>query len=212
MFLHLPTEWTFIWFASSMEILTDKKKAIFESTLALVKEHGFHGTPMSQIAKNAGVAAGTIYHHFESKDTLIIELYSYIRQKMLQALLQDDNQEMNFKDWFFNFWLSHCLFYIQNPTELYFMEQFINSPYSSRDTFTENELFQNTFRDLVKTGVENGDLKQINFRILCSLVHGSVVNASKIQLCRKINITEEELHQIAGVVWDGIKNNELSEA
>ncbi|PTS95622.1 TetR family transcriptional regulator, partial [Pedobacter sp. HMWF019] len=52
-----------------------KRDAILNSTLELVKSHGFHGAPMSQIAKNANVAAGTIYHYFDSKETLIIELY-----------------------------------------------------------------------------------------------------------------------------------------
>jgi AcrR family transcriptional regulator len=60
---------------SQEEIIAEKKKAIFESTLELVRENGFHGTPMSLVAKKAGVAAGTIYHYFESKDALIIALH-----------------------------------------------------------------------------------------------------------------------------------------
>jgi AcrR family transcriptional regulator len=189
-----------------MEIITDKKKAIFESTLVLVKENGFHGTPMSQIAKKAGVAAGTIYHHFDSKDTLIMELYAYIKDKMLHSLLQDDREEMDYKDRFFNFWISHCLFYIQNPNYLYFMEQFVNSPYSNRNPLQDSERFGHTFRDLVITGVEKGILKPINPMILSSLIHGSIVNASKIHLCRKINMGESELNQIAEAIWDGMRS------
>jgi len=188
----------------SLDIITDKKKAIFESTLALVKENGFHGTPMSQIAKQAGVAAGTIYHHFESKDMLIMELYTYICDKILKSMLQDDHEEMSYKERFFNFWISHCLFYIQNPNALFFMEQFVNSPYSTRNPLQESERFGPTFRDLVKTGVETGLLKPINYLILSSLIHGSVVNASKIHLCRKINIGETELQQMAQIIWDGM--------
>ena len=188
-----------------MEIITDKKRAIFESTLVLVKEKGFHGTPMSQIAKNAGVAAGTIYHHFDSKDTLILELYSYIRDKMLEAMLQIDNEAMDFKDRFFNYWISHCLFYIKNPNALFFMEQFVNSPYSSRNPLEENERFQHTFRDLIKTGVETGVLKPVNPLILSSLIHGTIVNAAKMQLCRRINIGETELQQIVEMIWDGMR-------
>jgi TetR/AcrR family transcriptional regulator, multidrug resistance operon repressor len=188
-----------------LEIITDKKRAIFESTLVLVKEKGFHGTPMSQIAKNAGVAAGTIYHHFDSKDTLILELYSYIRDKMLEAMLQIDNEAMDFKDRFFNYWISHCLFYIKNPNALFFMEQFVNSPYSSRNPLEENERFQHTFRDLIKTGVETGVLKPVNPLILSSLIHGTIVNAAKMQLCRRINIGETELQQIVEMIWDGMR-------
>lgn len=191
-----------------MENITDKKRAIFESTLILIREKGFHGTPMSQIAKNAGVAAGTIYHHFDSKDTLILELYTYIRDKMLAAMLQIDQEDMNFRDRFTNFWTSHCLFYIKNPNALYFMEQFVNSPYSNRNASQEEERFQHTFRDLIKSGIKGGALKPLNPLILSSLIHGSIVNAAKMHLCRNINIGEAELTQIVEVIWDGIYNRE----
>ena len=46
--------------------IPDKREAILKSTLELIKDNGFHGTPISLIAKNAGVASGTIYHYFPS--------------------------------------------------------------------------------------------------------------------------------------------------
>ena len=193
-----------------MDNITEKKKAIFESTLALIKEKGFHGTPMSQVAKNAGVAAGTIYHHFDSKDTLIMELYAYVRDQMLNSLLEVDHEQINFQDRFFNFYTSHCLFYIQNPNALFFMEQFVNSPYSSRNPIQENDRFQQTFKDVVRTGVETKVLKSIDYRILAALIHGSVVTTSKIHLCKKINLSEADIKQIAQVLWDGIRNQTSS--
>ncbi|MFC0182895.1 helix-turn-helix domain-containing protein [Pseudarcicella hirudinis] len=32
--------------------------------LELIVKHGFHASPMSDVAKHANVAAGTIYHYF----------------------------------------------------------------------------------------------------------------------------------------------------
>ena len=55
--------------------IADKKEAILKSTLELIKDNGFHGTPISEIARHAGVASGTIYHYFSSKDAIIITLY-----------------------------------------------------------------------------------------------------------------------------------------
>ncbi len=40
--------------------MSDKRDAILKATLNLVSENGFHGTPMSKIAKEAGVSAGII--------------------------------------------------------------------------------------------------------------------------------------------------------
>jgi TetR/AcrR family transcriptional repressor of multidrug resistance operon len=185
---------------------TDKKLAIFESTLTLIREHGFHGTPMSQIAKNAGVAAGTIYHHFDSKDTLIEELYKYVVNQILNSLLQSDEEQMEFKERFFNYFVSHCLFYIEHPNALFFIEQFINSPYNNRHTIQDNEGAQGSFKHLIKYGVDQHYLKPVDYRILCSLVLGCIASTAKVHLCRNIPLGPEELQQIAQLVWDGMKN------
>jgi TetR/AcrR family transcriptional repressor of multidrug resistance operon len=194
----------------AMALITDKKLAIFESTLTLIRENGFHGTPMSQIAKKAGVAAGTIYHHFDSKDMLIMELHEYVLNKMLDSLLQADEDQMAYKERFFNFFISHCLFYMEHPNALFFMEQFVNSPYNSRQTTQENERAQGTFKNLIKYGVDHRLLKALDDRIVGSLVHGSVVTTAKIHLCRKITLGPAELQQIAQMIWDGMKNPETT--
>ena len=48
-----------------------KHEAILDAALALFVERGYHGTAVPAIAERAGVAAGTIYHHFESKEQLV---------------------------------------------------------------------------------------------------------------------------------------------
>lgn len=184
----------------------DKKLAIFESTLELVRENGFHGTPMSQIAKKAGVAAGTIYHHFDSKDTLILQLYEHVLDQILHSLLKCDEEQMNYRDRFFNFFISHCLFYIEHPNALFFIEQFVNSPYNNQQTLQENEKVQGSFKHLIRYGVEQQLLKPMDHRIVGSLVLGAIVSTAKIHLCRKIPLSQQELEQIAQVVWDGLKN------
>ena len=63
-----------------MEQVTDKKQAIFDATLRLISENGFHGTAMSKVAKEANVSTGIIYHYFESKDDLIAELYRHAKK------------------------------------------------------------------------------------------------------------------------------------
>jgi TetR/AcrR family transcriptional repressor of multidrug resistance operon len=187
-----------------MENITDKKRAIFKSTLELVKDNGFHGTPMSLIAKKAGVAAGTIYVYFESKDALMIELFSYIRAKMIEAILVDDNEDADFKERFFSIWLNHCFFYINNPDMVYFLEQYTNSPYYHRDDKKDADKFQKVLEAFVKTGIENGFLKEIDHHLLGLFVHGSVISAAKIYL-KKLKIGKDELRQVAQIVWDGIK-------
>src|SRR5689334_15289154 len=58
----------------------DKREAILAAALELFVERGFYGTAVPEIAERAGVGAGTIYRYFESKETLVNELYR--EQKM----------------------------------------------------------------------------------------------------------------------------------
>lgn len=192
---------------SQEEILAEKKKAIFESTLELVRENGFHGTPMSLVAKKAGVAAGTIYHYFESKDALIIALHGYLRSQMFKVMVESDDETQDYQTRFFAFWKKHYQFYLQNPNALYFIEQFVNSPYYERCPERENDRCQNIIAQFLKTGIESDLLKQMNLKLMSIMVHSSVVTTAKIHLAKKVEIGEPELEQVAQIIWDGIKNH-----
>lgn len=50
------------------------KKLIFESAIKVFSRNGYTGATMDQIAANAGVAKGTLYYHFKSKE----EIFKYI--------------------------------------------------------------------------------------------------------------------------------------
>src|SRR5690606_27519218 len=107
-----------------------KKCAIFESTLRLVMKQGFHGSPMSQIALDAGVATGTIYHYFSSRDELISELFKHCRQRIGDAMFKPEEQRLPYPRYFTAIWMNLVNFYMANPEVLSFMEQFFSSPYA----------------------------------------------------------------------------------
>lgn len=50
------------------------KKAIFQSAIKIFSVAGYTGATMDDIALNAGVAKGTLYYHFKSKE----EIFNYI--------------------------------------------------------------------------------------------------------------------------------------
>jgi len=48
----------------------DKEQAIFEAALKIIKQKGFHKARMSDIAKEAGISYGLVYHYFKNKEDL----------------------------------------------------------------------------------------------------------------------------------------------
>ena len=59
----------------------NKKQQLLDAALALFVNQGIYETSTASIAKTAGVATGTLFHHFPSKDALVLELYKNIKQE-----------------------------------------------------------------------------------------------------------------------------------
>ncbi|MCB0277954.1 MAG: TetR/AcrR family transcriptional regulator [Calditrichaeota bacterium] len=53
----------------------DKKKRILKAATKVFAEYGFYNAKISQIAKLAKIADGTVYLYFKSKDDLLIHLF-----------------------------------------------------------------------------------------------------------------------------------------
>lgn len=184
----------------------DKKQAIFESTLELIKEHGFHGAPISLVAKNAGVAAGTIYHYFESKEHLIVALYEYNRDRVvsvIESALKKDNKSC--REIFFNIWTDLYHFYVREPKVLIFFEQFVNSPFNVNKY---PEYTRGRFYDFFAQGVRKGVLKSVKPEILLVLVMGSINATAKMHVFGKAALTKNDLQRIAEILWEGISSTD----
>ena len=48
------------------------KKAIFESAIKVFSNYGYTGATMDEVVARAGVAKGSLYYHFKSKEELFI--------------------------------------------------------------------------------------------------------------------------------------------
>lgn len=78
--------------------MPDKKTRIIEASIELFAKQGYHTTSVQQIAQEAGVAKGSFYNYFDSKDQLILSIYEYysdlIQDQMASAKAQlDDPRE-----------------------------------------------------------------------------------------------------------------------
>ncbi|MFC3196990.1 TetR/AcrR family transcriptional regulator [Parapedobacter deserti] len=184
----------------------EKKQAIYQSTLRLIREFGFHGTPMSQIAQEAGVATGTIYHYFASKEELIVELFRYSKERMLNAIFREDERALSYPRRFMTIWMNLVEHYIQHPEVLSFMEQFFSSPYVKTLYSEECVYFQDEMSNFLKQGVDEGHIKPLDINIISAAFVGTVSATAKRHINGRFTFKEEDLKKMVGIIWDGIKN------
>ncbi|MES3017639.1 MAG: TetR/AcrR family transcriptional regulator [Bacteroidota bacterium] len=185
----------------------EKKDAILKSTLDLIGTNGFHGSPMSLIAKNAGVAAGTIYHYFPSKEELIFELYAHIKSGLHAAMFKNDDENKSFQDRFFNLFINLCSHYIKNPNVLTFLEQYTSSPFIKCNPIHQKKNFNQEMIEFFNYGVEKGHLKKIDDHLLAPVFHGTIISTAKHHITGRYKFTQDSLLNVAQIIWDGIKVN-----
>jgi len=69
---------------------SDKRRAILDAAIRVFARQGFHSARVSDVAAEAGVAYGLVYHYFDSKDQMLNELFSERWSLLLEAIRQAD--------------------------------------------------------------------------------------------------------------------------
>ena len=73
-----------------------KKEEIILATLDLASKYGLKSLSMSQIAESVGIKKPSLYNHFDSKETLLKEMYQYIREKSKDNITSSIDNEHYF--------------------------------------------------------------------------------------------------------------------
>jgi AcrR family transcriptional regulator len=69
----------------------DRRRQILDAAIRVFARQGFHSTRVADIADEAGVAYGLVYHYFKSKDEVLNELFSE-RWSLLLAAIEEADQ------------------------------------------------------------------------------------------------------------------------
>jgi TetR/AcrR family transcriptional regulator, fatty acid metabolism regulator protein len=76
----------------------DKRRVILDAAVRVFARQGFNGCRVSDIADEAGVAYGLVYHYFRSKDEVLDTLFLERWDVMLQVIRDLDAQDVAPRD------------------------------------------------------------------------------------------------------------------
>lgn len=191
----------------SQSKIQDKRKEILAAALKLFVEYGFHGTPTSKIAAEAGVANGTLFHYYKTKEDLVIALYNEIKNEMNNHIISktscSDSLETNFKTMF----IQTIYWALDNHEKFYYIHQFHFTPHFSKisqDTIKE----QSTCHiRLIAEGIKTNLLKPMPVEFLLTVISSHVFGL--YQYITNGAFSESEQKKIISdayeMVWDMIK-------
>jgi len=136
-----------------------KEDKILEAALELFTTKGFHGTPTSEIARTAGVANGTLFHYFKTKEDLINNLYLYVKNEMVEESITGIDKIESLKLKMEYLWSKSIHWAIANPNKIFFIQQYMYSPYITTNTQNEVDKIKDIYIQLIHEGIERGEIK-----------------------------------------------------
>jgi TetR/AcrR family transcriptional regulator, fatty acid metabolism regulator protein len=76
----------------------DKRRVILDAAIRVFAREGFHSCRVSDIANEAGVAYGLVYHYFRSKDEVLDTLFTERWTLLLEAIADVDARDLPIRE------------------------------------------------------------------------------------------------------------------
>jgi AcrR family transcriptional regulator len=157
----------------------DKRNAILDAATRLFAERGLTAAPTSEISKLAGVAEGTLFTYFKTKDDLINALYREVKLDLADAMMSDFPRKKNIRTKLRHVWDRYVNWGIANPRQRKVLAQLTVSEVltkESRDAgsapFVE---FQAMIRDAIEQRVFRNDVPvELISKSLAALVEATI--------------------------------------
>lgn len=187
-----------------VSLLNEKEKNIMDSALKLFVEKGFHGTTTAEIAKTAGVATGTLFHYFKTKEQLINQLYLYTKESMFSESKVHFRADKPLKDNLKDLWFRFINFSINEPYKIQFIFTFHTSPFITSLTKEQLETQTDELLGVYKKGVQQKELKNVSFEIIIEIFWGNII--STVNFLNKYPEKKDNvnLENIFELFWSGI--------
>ncbi len=192
---------------------TVKQKKIIEVAIATFAEKGYSNTSTSEIAKKAGVAEGTIFKHYGTKENLLLsimvpflkDIFPTMADELIRELMND---ECSFEE-FLRALLTNRVTFLSENREIF--QVFIKEMIYKEEL--KNELLPYilevaSYRLVKVFGVfkQRGDIKDISNEVILKMV-STVISGffiSNFVLLNKQSISEEEIEEVVFFILNGL--------
>lgn len=182
-----------------------RRREIFEASVHLFLDKGFHETSMREIAKAVGVGKSTLYDYFKSKDEIIVSYFedeiSEITKQAQEIIAQDLGVPLKLR----NIMKMHMEILVKNKQTFLMLSleaQRLTS--ESQEQIQRNRhAYQDMMRALIEEGIRLGEFRSVNplfaARSIFSLLSIAVFTS------RPTGTPEEMLEEAMTIFFKGIQ-------
>jgi AcrR family transcriptional regulator len=175
----------------------DKRQALLDAALRLIARAGLHDAPTSAVAREAGVAAGTLYLYFPSKEALINALYLQLvdAQHRAAASVVDapDAATLTPRETFWRSWSSLARWHLDQPDASRVIDQCRSSGILSDETRDAEARTQAEGLVHFEEAIRRGALRPMPSAVFWALYAGPIFVLVDVVRRGEIDVTEDVL-------------------
>ncbi len=184
----------------------NKKGQILAAAIKLFNTYGFDKTPTSLIAKEAGVATGTLFHYFSTKEELINHLYLKCKDNMMERAFKGVENEKSYRSKFRKTYDNMIRWGVEYKDDFLFFQQFSNSPSISESTKEEGRIRFEAIHQMILQGIEEEIFKEIDPEFLINLLFGLFSTNILYLVGNPEKLQDPDFFEVSfTVLWDAIK-------
>jgi AcrR family transcriptional regulator len=140
----------------------DKRNAILDAATRVFAERGLTAAPTSEISKQAGVAEGTLFTYFKTKDDLINALYREIKLELADAMMSGFPRKKSVRARLRHVWDGYVNWGVTNPEQRRVLAQLQVSGMLLKESIEAGSApfveMQSMIRDAVEQHILRADL------------------------------------------------------
>jgi AcrR family transcriptional regulator len=182
----------------------EKRDAILAAALQLITRFGLHNTPMSAVAREAGVAVGTVYLYFPSKEAMINALYLQVLEDRNRTLYQSadvkPHSSVDQREAFWESWHALARWHLAHEAGSNFIAQCRASGILSDETRAVEQRMDGEGLVRYEQAVAEGYLRSMSRYVIWALLAGPVYALVQMRDAGETEITEELLR----ATFDGV--------
>ncbi|BDZ71084.1 TetR/AcrR family transcriptional regulator [Methanobacterium petrolearium] len=141
---------------------------ITQAAINVFLEKGYESTTMEAIAQKAGISKGGLYHHFQSKDMILIMANEKISAK-IEKLLEDAGKFASVREGLLFYIENYLNYWLEHPKEIAFLflslGKILDNPELLKYYRQFTQDYMHFFEETFKKGIQCGEFEEHNVKV-----------------------------------------------
>ena len=140
----------------------NKYHQILEAAVRVFARQGFYQSTISQIAKEAGVADGTIYLYFKNKDDILVQFFSYRTKQVFESFRKEVDRAQTSADKLRNLVRRHLAEFQRDRdgAVVYQVETHQSSRLAEDQIREMSQMYRDLISEIVEQGQQEGNIRK----------------------------------------------------